>query len=59
VYTPSTLVALMMTSAWIWIARRAAAVSVEKMLVARKAKIHDYAVLFVGEGIEKPSTSVH
>ncbi len=33
--------------------------SVEKMLAAQKAKIHDYAVLVVGEGIEKPSASVH
>jgi elongation factor Ts len=29
--------------------------SVEKMLAGQKAKVHDYAVLVVGEGIEKPS----
>jgi elongation factor Ts len=33
--------------------------SVEKMLGAQKAKIHDYAVIFVGEGIEKSGESVH
>jgi elongation factor Ts len=33
--------------------------SVEKMLGGQKAKIHDYVVLVVGEGIEKPSASVH
>jgi elongation factor Ts len=29
--------------------------SVEKMLAGQKAKVHDYAALVVGEGIEKPS----
>lgn len=33
--------------------------SVEKMLGAQKAKIHDYAVIVVGEGIEKPGATVH
>ena len=33
--------------------------SVEKMLASQKAKIHDYAVVVVGEGIEKPSASLH
>ncbi|HEY3075819.1 MAG TPA: translation elongation factor Ts [Burkholderiales bacterium] len=33
--------------------------SVEKMLAGQKAKVHDYAVLVVGEGIEKPGASVH
>jgi elongation factor Ts len=33
--------------------------SVEKMLAHQKAKIHDYAVIVVGEGIEKPGASVH
>jgi elongation factor Ts len=33
--------------------------SVEKMLAAKKAKVHGYAFLVVGEGIEKPGTSVH
>jgi len=28
--------------------------SVEKMLAAKKAKVHGYAFLVVGEGIEKP-----
>jgi elongation factor Ts len=29
--------------------------SVEKMLAGQKAKVHDYAALVVGEGIERPS----
>jgi hypothetical protein len=29
------------------------------MLAAKKAKIHAYAFLVVGEGIEKPGASVH
>ena len=33
--------------------------SVEKMLGAQKARVHDYAVIFVGEGIEKPGETVH
>jgi elongation factor Ts len=33
--------------------------SVEKMLAAKKAKLHGYAFLVVGEGIEKPGTSLH
>jgi elongation factor Ts len=33
--------------------------TVEKMLAARKAKVHGYAFLVVGEGIEKPGTSLH
>ena len=32
--------------------------TIEKMLAARKAKLHAYAFLVVGEGIEKPA-SVH
>ncbi|MGH8733056.1 MAG: translation elongation factor Ts, partial [Burkholderiales bacterium] len=32
--------------------------TIEKMLVAKKAKVHAYAFLVVGEGIEKPA-SVH
>jgi elongation factor Ts len=32
--------------------------SVEKMLAGQKAKVHDYAVILVGEGIEKPN-AVH
>ena len=31
--------------------------TVEKMLAARKAKLHGYAFLVVGEGIEKPQTT--
>lgn len=33
--------------------------TVEKMLAARKAKLHGYAFLVVGEGIEKPGASLH
>jgi elongation factor Ts len=33
--------------------------TVEKMLAAKKARVHGYAFLVVGEGIEKPGTSVH
>ena len=28
--------------------------SIEKMLAAKKAKVHSYAFLVVGEGIDKP-----
>jgi elongation factor Ts len=33
--------------------------TVEKMLAAKKARVHAYAFLVVGEGIEKPGASVH
>jgi elongation factor Ts len=33
--------------------------TVDKMLAAKKAKVHAYAFLVVGEGIEKPGASVH
>jgi len=33
--------------------------TVEKMLAAKKAKIHGYAFLVVGEGIDRAGTSVH
>ena len=33
--------------------------TIEKMLAAKKAKLHSYAFLVVGEGIEKPGASVH
>jgi elongation factor Ts len=33
--------------------------TVEKMLGAKKAKVNAYAFLVVGEGIDKPGTSVH
>ena len=33
--------------------------SIEKMLAAKKARIHAYAFLVVGEGIDKPGEKVH
>jgi elongation factor Ts len=33
--------------------------TIEKMLAGKKAKVHAYAFLVVGEGIEKPGASVH
>ena len=33
--------------------------TIEKLLAAKKAKVHGYAFLVVGEGIDKPGTSVH
>ena len=33
--------------------------TVDKMLAAKKAKVHSFAFLVVGEGIERPGASVH